>query len=62
MELNSIIFSFQNIPFFDDYAHHPREILASLEIARILCKGKIIVIFQPHRYSRTLTLYNDFIE
>ena len=52
----------KNTKIYDDYAHHPSEILASLEIAKILCRGKIIVIFQPHRYSRTKTLYNDFIK
>ena len=47
---------------FDDYAHHPKEIEATLEIAKKICKGKILVVFQPHRYSRTKLLYNDFIK
>lgn len=51
-----------NTPVYDDYAHHPKEIKASIEIARMLCKGKIILIFQPHRYSRTNFLFDDFIK
>ena len=51
-----------NTVVYDDYAHHPKEIKASIEIARILCKGKIILIFQPHRYSRTNLLFNDFVK
>ena len=46
---------------YDDYAHHPSEILASYEIAKQISKKKIIVIFQPHRYSRTYILFNDFV-
>ena len=48
---------------YDDYAHHPTEIRASLEALRELYpagKKKIIVVFQPHLYSRTKTLFNDF--
>ena len=46
---------------YDDYAHHPTEIQATLEIAKYITKNKIVVIFQPHRYSRTKNLYIDFI-
>ena len=46
---------------YDDYAHHPSEIKASYEIAKQISRKKIIVIFQPHRYSRTNILFNDFI-
>ena len=46
---------------YDDYAHHPTEIKVTLEIAKCIAKNKIIVIFQPHRYSRTKNLYSDFI-
>lgn len=37
----------------DDYGHHPTEILATLEAARSFWPGRIITVFQPHRYSRT---------
>ena len=44
----------------DDYAHHPTEIKATLEAAKKLSPKRMIVIFQPHRYSRTKLLLNDF--
>ncbi len=50
-----------NAFIYDDYAHHPTEILATLDAAKNL-KNRIIVIFQPHRYSRTNILMNDFIK
>ena len=45
---------------YDDYAHHPTEIAATLSGAKQINK-KIIVVFQPHRYSRTKYLFNDFV-
>jgi UDP-N-acetylmuramate--alanine ligase len=47
----------------DDYGHHPTEILATLAAARqwLGAKGKIHVIFQPHRYTRTYLLMNEFV-
>jgi len=48
---------------YDDYAHHPTEIKASLEALRELYpvgQKKITVLFQPHLYSRTKALFNDF--
>ncbi|MFH0826672.1 MAG: UDP-N-acetylmuramate--L-alanine ligase [Candidatus Omnitrophota bacterium] len=44
----------------DDYAHHPTEIRATLEAAKNLQRSRIIVIFQPHRYSRTQLLLDEF--
>lgn len=46
----------------DDYAHHPTEIKATLKAVRNMAKGKIWAIFQPHTYSRTLTLLDEFSE
>ncbi len=46
---------------FDDYAHHPDEIRATLEAANRLADGRIITVFQPHTYSRLHDLFNDFI-
>ena len=46
---------------FDDYAHHPTEILATLNAAKNL-NNNIVVIFQPHRYSRTKILFDEFIK
>ncbi len=45
---------------YDDYAHHPTEILATLSGAKQINKN-MIVVFQPHRYSRTKFLFKDFI-
>lgn len=42
----------------DDYAHHPTEIGATLAAARTRCQGRLVVVFQPHLYSRT----RDFVE
>lgn len=44
----------------DDYAHHPDEILATLKSAKAVAKGKVICVFQPHTYTRTLALMKDF--
>ncbi len=46
----------------DDYGHHPTEIMATLEAAReVWPEDRLIVVFQPHRYSRTKELYNRFV-
>ncbi len=45
---------------YDDYAHHPTEIAATLSAAKSL-KNKVIVVFQPHRYTRTKILIRKFI-
>lgn len=45
---------------FDDYAHHPTEVKATLEAAAIDKRGRIIAVFQPHRYSRLLKLHEEF--
>ncbi len=47
---------------YDDYAHHPTEIKATLQAAREVAKKKIIVVFQPHLYSRTKLLFGDFVK
>jgi UDP-N-acetylmuramate--alanine ligase len=44
----------------DDYGHHPTEIRATLQAARQVTDGKIHVIFQPHRYTRTQALLEEF--
>jgi UDP-N-acetylmuramate--alanine ligase len=45
----------------DDYGHHPTEIEAVLNAARQVATGRIVVLFQPHRYSRTQALFNEFL-
>jgi len=55
------VFSFQNVPFFDDYAHHPTEITEVLDGVKEVYKNKeIICIFQPHRISRLKNLHEEF--
>ena len=44
----------------DDYAHHPTEIKATLKAAKELEKHRVICVFQPHRYSRTFLLKDEF--
>jgi UDP-N-acetylmuramate--alanine ligase len=50
------------ITVVDDYGHHPTEILATLSAAKNSSGGRrIVVVFQPHRYSRTKELMDDFV-
>ncbi len=49
------------ITLVDDYAHHPKEIAATLEAVRATWPGRrLLVVFQPHRYTRTRDLFEDF--
>ena len=48
------------ITVVDDYGHHPVEINATLEAARASKFNRSLVLFQPHRYSRTQALWDDF--
>jgi UDP-N-acetylmuramate--alanine ligase len=45
----------------DDYGHHPAEIKATLAAARSGWERRLIVVFQPHRYSRTRALFDEFV-
>lgn len=54
--------NFKNNMVVDDYAHHPTELKATLAAAKNLKKDKLWVIFQPHTYSRTKALFNEFSE
>ena len=49
------------ITIIDDYAHHPTEILATLNSAKKQTQRKIVAIFQPHRYTRLKALWNEFL-
>lgn len=51
----------RGITVIDDYAHHPTEISAVIKAMRSLCKGKIIVVIQPHRYSRLRNFIDEFV-
>ncbi len=50
----------RGVTVVDDYGHHPTEIRATLAAARESGHGRIHVVFQPHRYSRTLDLLDEF--
>ena len=55
------VFSKKNNDFYDDYAHHPTEIKSILEgVKNVNPKRKIISVFEPHRYSRVISLKDEF--
>lgn len=45
---------------FDDYAHHPTEIMSTIKSAHSIPHNKLWVVFQPHTYTRTFSLFDDF--
>ncbi len=47
------------VTVFDDYGHHPTEIKATIEAIRVLGR-RVVVVFQPHRYTRTQLLWDEF--
>ncbi len=49
------------VTLIDDYGHHPAEIRATLEAARGCGYKRLLVLFQPHRYTRTHFLWDDFL-
>jgi len=51
---------FCGVTLIDDYGHHPVEIRATLEAARLCGYQRLLVLFQPHRYTRTQHLWEDF--
>ena len=52
--------SINGINVYDDYGHHPTEIIATISALKEHTEGKLYVIFQPHRYTRTKNSFNDF--
>ncbi|MGN6870799.1 MAG: UDP-N-acetylmuramate--L-alanine ligase [Solirubrobacteraceae bacterium] len=48
------------IPIYDDYAHHPTEVAATIAAARTLAPARLVAVFQPHLYSRTRALAREF--
>lgn len=55
--------SANDVMLVDDYGHHPREVTVTVEAIRAgWPERRIVMIFQPHRYSRTSELYDDFVE
>lgn len=55
-----VVFKDDEITIMDDYAHHPNEIRAVIDTVRGVTRGRIIGVFQPHRFTRTKALANDF--
>ncbi len=53
---------FNGATIIDDYAHHPAEIKAVISAAKEIAKRRIIVVHQPHRFSRLKSLFTDFIK
>ena len=51
---------FQGAALYDDYAHHPTKVRATIDAARELRHRRLIVVFQPHRFSRLNALIHDF--
>ena len=47
---------------YDDYAHHPDELAATIDAVRSLGDRRLVLAFQPHTYSRTKALFNEFVE
>lgn len=53
---------YEGAVLIDDYAHHPAEMKTTLHTAKTYSKGKIITIFQPHTYTRTIALLDEFAD
>ncbi len=49
-----------DIPVYDDYAHHPTEIKATLSAMKNFTSRNVVAVFQPHRYTRLQSLWNEF--
>ncbi len=47
---------------YDDYGHHPTEVAATLAGAKKVCRGRLICVFQPHTFSRTAALAEQFVD
>lgn len=53
--------SYGGADIYDDYAHHPDELAATIEAVRFMNYKRIVVAFQPHTYTRTKALFHDFV-
>lgn len=52
---------FRGADIYDDYAHHPDEVAATLDAVRSMGEHRVVLAFQPHTYSRTKALFDDFV-
>ena len=53
---------FNGITVYDDYAHHPTEIKSTLSAMKSFTDKQVVAVFQPHRYTRLKSLWNEFID
>jgi UDP-N-acetylmuramate--alanine ligase len=56
----SVVAEVEGVTLIDDYGHHPAEVIATLEAARGAYSERLLVAFQPHRYTRTESLFEEF--
>ena len=52
--------TWNGVPIYDDYGHHPVEIAAVLKAARAGARGRVIAVVEPHRYTRVRDLFDEF--
>ena len=52
--------TWNGVPVYDDYGHHPVEIAAVLKAARAATRGRVVAVMQPHRYTRLQSLFEQF--
>ena len=57
-----ILLSTPELEIVDDYAHHPREVAATVEAAKARGRRRVVAVFQPHRYTRLSTFMGGFVE
>ena len=57
-----VLYRAGGLTIVDDYAHHPAEIRATLAALRAAAGGRLVVVFQPQRYTRTKLLFDDFVK
>ena len=53
--------TYNGAEIYDDYAHHPDELAATIEAIRSMNYQRVVVAFQPHTYTRTTALFQDFV-
>ena len=54
--------SYNGADVYDDYAHHPDELRATIEAVRTMKYDRVVIAFQPHTYTRTHALFDDFVK
>lgn len=59
---NNLVCQNGHFTMVDDYAHHPTELTAAIDACRGGWDNRLVVVFQPHRYSRTRDLFDEFTE